>query len=181
MRKTRLNLKNIYPMKYLPITLFLTVFFSSCSLTENPQIAPPFKIDLYETVDYKENTVFDLSSQSGKPTIINFWFPSCPPCVAEFPQIDQFYLKNRNSVKVIGIQLLNLDSPQDGQDFVKEKNIHFAVGADPTGKVSVDYQIKVYPTTVFVNSQGLITGHWQGEITMEELDQQLLLLQNKAN
>ena len=121
-------------MKYLPITLFLTVFFSSCSLTENPQIAPPFKIDLYETVDYKENTVFDLSSQSGKPTIINFWFPSCPPCVAEFPEIDQFYLKNRNSVKVIGIQLLNLDSPQDGQDFVKEKNIHFAVGADPQGK-----------------------------------------------
>jgi len=181
MRKTRLNLKNIYPMKYLPITLFLTVFFSSCSLTENPQIAPPFKIDLYETVDYKENTVFDLSSQSGKPTIINFWFPSCPPCVAEFPQIDQFYLENKNSVNVVGIQLLGLDSAQDGQDFVKEKHIHFAVGADPLGKVSVNYHIKVYPTTVFVDSQGQIAGHWQGEITIEELDQQLLILQNKAN
>jgi hypothetical protein len=34
---------------------------------------------------------------------------------------------------------------------------------------------------VFVDSQGQIEGHWQGEITIEELDQQLLILQNKAN
>ena len=181
MRKTRLNLKTICHRKYVPITLFLAIFFSGCSFTENTEIAPPFKIDLYETIDYEENTVFDLSLQSGKPTIVNFWFPSCPPCVAEFPEIDRFYLKNRNSIKVVGIQLLGLDSAQDGQDFVRGKNIHFAVGADPTGKVSVDYHIKVYPTSVFVDSEGQIAGQWQGEISMQELDRQLLILQSEAN
>ncbi len=181
MQKTGLNLHPICHMKYLPITLCLVVFLSGCSFTENTKIAPPFKIELYETVDYKKNTVFDLRLPGGKPTIVNFWFPSCPPCIAEFPKIDQFYLENKNSVNVVGIQLLGLDSAQDGQDFVKEKHIHFAVGADPLGKVSVNYHIKVYPTTVFVDSQGQIAGHWQGEITIEELDQQLLILQNKAN
>ena len=181
MWKIGLNLKIICHMKYLPITLCLAVFLSACSFIENTEIAPPFKIDLYETVDYKKNAVFDLSLQSGKLTVVNFWFPACPPCVAEFPQIDQFYLENKNTVKVVGIQLLGLDSAQDGQDFVTEKNIHFAVGADPTGKVSVDYHIKVYPTTVFVDSQGHIASHWQGEISIEELNKQLLILRNKAN
>ena len=62
-------------MKYLPITLCLIVFLSGCSFTENTKIAPSFKIELYETVDYKKNTVFDLRLHGGKPTIVNFWFP----------------------------------------------------------------------------------------------------------
>ena len=124
MQKTGLDLHSICHMKYLRITLCLVVFLSGCSFTENTKIAPPFKIDLYETVDYKKNTVFDLRLQGGKPTIVNFWFPSCPPCVAEFPQIDQFYLENNNLIKeepyTISISIDN-----DEKEDLLEKDINF--------------------------------------------------------
>ena len=30
---------------------------------------------------------FDLDMHVGKPVLINFWFPSCPPCRAEMPDL----------------------------------------------------------------------------------------------
>ena len=145
----------------------------------NPhQTAPPFMIDLYHTTDHSEHEVFNLEQHKGTPTFINFWFPSCPPCVAEMPQLNKFYSQHKNDVNVVAIQLIGLDSMEDGQKFVKEKGIHFAVGPDPMGKVSVDYQISVYPTTIFVDSEGNIVDYWQGEINAEELKQKFTDIQN---
>ena len=156
-------------MKYLPITIFLTVFFISCSLIENPQIAPPFKIDLYETVDYKENTVFDLSSQSGKPTIINFWFPSCPPCTREIPEINQFHEEYKDSVTVVGIKLIGIDTIESGRDFMKSKNVSYRVGPDNDGSITVDYSISGFPTTIFIDKLGRIHEKWEGEIKKSDI------------
>ena len=97
------------------------------------------------------------------------------------PEIDNFYLQNKKDVEVVAIQLLGLDSINEGQNFVREKNIHFAVGADKTGKISVDYQISVYPTTVFVDAQCNIADYWQGQINIEELNRQLMNFHGKRN
>ena len=56
----------------------------------------------------------------GKIGLVKIW---CLP-------IDNFYLQNKKDVEVVAIQLLGLDSINEGQNFVREKNIHFAVGAD---------------------------------------------------
>ena len=74
-----------------------------------------------------------------------------------------------------------LESKEDGQNFVNEKSIDFAVGPDTTGKVSVDYQISVYPTTIFVDSKGNIADYWQGEINAEELKQKLTDIQKSED
>ena len=156
MRKTRLNLKTICHRKYVPITLFLAIFFSGCSFTENTEIAPPFKINLYETIDYEENTVFDLSLQSGKPTIVNFWFPSCPPCVAEMPDFELLHQKFKDDgLKGIGVELLGLESVEDGQTFVERLNVKYMLGpaqpTDDSGQIVMAYKITGFPTTIFID------------------------------
>ena len=171
----------IPPIK-LPLSLGVTLLIiAGCSFIAPPQVAPPFTVELYSTTDHTEGDVFILEQQQGSPTFINFWFPSCPPCVAEMPQLNKFYLQHKNDVDVVAVQLIGLDSIEDGQKFVDDKSIDFAVGPDTTGKVSVDYQISVYPTTIFVDSEGNIAEYWQGEINAEELEQKLTNLQRSKD
>ena len=47
--------------------------------------APGFKGDTFH------HGPFDLSRHEGKPVVINFWFPSCPPCRAEIPNFEHAY------------------------------------------------------------------------------------------
>lgn len=171
------------PRFLLFVTLIIVLIISSvgCLFISTPKVAPELTMDLYQTIDYNQNDVFDLEMSKGNPTFINFWFPSCPPCVAEMPEIDEFYLQNKNEVTVVAVQLLGLDSLEEGQIFVQEKNIHFAVGADKTGKISVDYQISVYPTTVFIDGEGNISDYWQGQIDIEELNHQLTNLNREKD
>ena len=171
----------IHPMNPLLSLAVTLLIITGCALIDPPPIAPPFTIDLYNTSDHSEGDVFNLDQRKGSPTFINFWFPSCPPCVAEMPQLNKFYLEHKNEVDVVAVQLIGLDSMEDGQNFVNEKSIDFAVGPDTTGKVSVDYQISVYPTTIFVDSKGNIADYWQGEINAEELKQKLTDIQKSED
>ena len=82
------------------------------------------------TKDYPDGGRFVLGDSISKPIIINFWFPSCPPCVEEMPDLNEFYHANKTNVDVLGIQLIGLDSLSDGQEFVSNMNIAYAVGPD---------------------------------------------------
>ena len=183
MQKTGLNLHSICHMKYLPITLCLVVFLSGCSFTENTKIAPPFKIELYETVDYKKNTVFDLRLHGGKPTIVNFWFPSCPPCVAETPDYELLHQKFKDDgLKVIGVELLGLDSVEDGQTFVERLNVKYMRGPDQTtddsGQIVMAYKITGFPTTIFIDRDQNIARKWTGALNLEKLEELTLAIMN---
>ena len=152
--------------------LLATTLFFLCvacqSQLVNPK-APYFSITTYETKFYKEGTTFNLDDNSKKPLILNFWFPSCPPCVKEMPDIDSVYRLYRDKVDVVGIQLIGLDSVSDGSDFVTESAISYAVGPDNDGSIAVDYGVTGFPTTVFIDSERNIYKSWQGEIKAEQL------------
>ena len=110
-----------------------------------------------------------LDESISKPIILNFWFPSCPPCIEEMPDINEFYHDNKAKVDVLGIQLIGLDSPSDGQKFVSDMNIAYAVGPDLDGSIAVNYSVHLFPTTIFVNQTGNITRSWQGIISKNEI------------
>ena len=170
--KMKMKMNNLYKL-ILPMTIIL-ILSISCIASNNPI---NFNISLYQpNVD-----TYQTKDITKDAYILNFWFPSCPPCVAEMPQLNKFYLEHKNEVDVVAVQLIGLDSMEDGQNFVNEKSIDFAVGPDTTGKVSVDYQISVYPTTIFVDSKGNIADYWQGEINAEELKQKLTNIQKSED
>ena len=128
-----------------------------------------FEVDLLRTEDYPTGGQFVLDEYISKPIVINFWFPSCPPCVKEMPDINEIYRDNKANVDVLGIQLIGLDSPSDGQEFVDDIGITYAVGADLDGSIAVNYSVHLFPTTIFVNQEGNITRSWQGIISKNEM------------
>ena len=142
----------------------------SCNKLGDRNKAPKFVIDLYGTKDYEEGVSYLFDPKGNSPRIVNFWFPSCPPCIAEMPEINSIYRKHKDNLDVVGIQLIGLDSLEDGQKFVTENGINYAVGPDIVGKIAVDYGVSVFPTTFFIDARGGIFKTWQGSISRQQMD-----------
>ena len=99
--------------------------------------APDFEIALFENQNHAKGEVFRLSEAQGRPVILNFWFPSCPPCVAEMPDIDAAFKAHKpDGIEFVGIQLVGLDTTADGQAFVDDIGVTYALGADETATSS---------------------------------------------
>ena len=115
--------------------------------------APDFELVLFATENHEKGEKIRLSQFKGQPVLLNFWFPSCPPCVAEMPDLETAYQKFKlQGVQFIGIQLLGLDTVADGQEFVESIGVNYMIGADQTedssGDIVREYVVRGFPTTV---------------------------------
>ncbi len=141
--------------------------------TERPaDAAPDFEIVLFETPNHKAGEVLRLSDLQGKPVVLNFWYPSCPPCRAEMPDLEEAFQAHRGQgVEFLGVEELILDTVQDGQDFVDEIGVTYALGADVEGDLIKEYGIVGFPTTVFIDRDQKIVRKWTGILNAEKIDE----------
>jgi thiol-disulfide isomerase/thioredoxin len=116
---------------------------------------------------------FSLELNEGKPVLVNFWFPSCPPCRAEMPDLQIAYEKYGEDVAFIGVQQLGLDSAANGEAFVRELGLTYPNMADINSTVQFGYEVFSFPTTVFLDKNHDIARTWTGIIGEEQLAEQL--------
>ena len=140
--------------------------------------APDFELVLFQTANHDAGDKIRLSQFRGQPVVLNFWYPSCPPCVAEMPELEEAFQKNKSDgVEFVGVQLVGLDTVQDGQEFVDRMGVTYALGPDETGDIIKDYKLTGFPTTVFIDDKQNIARKWTGILNaekIEELVQELL-------
>ena len=153
--------------------LFVTV---ACSNDEAPsaagQPAPDFQITLFGNEGHDKGSSLSLSDLEGRPVVLNFWYPSCPPCRLEMPDLEAASIKHAaNGVEFVGIQSLVLDTVEDGQQFIDEFGITYAVGPDADGEILVDYEVSGFPTTIFLNKDHQVVRKWSGILDAEKLDE----------
>ena len=104
--------------------------------------------------DAKDITGRSINKETlkGKMSIINFWFTSCAPCVAEIPgfnKIVEKYGKDRINFIAIG-----KDGHQDITDFLKDHPWQFDQIADGTKIIEETFKSRWgYPTTFLVNEE----------------------------
>ncbi len=134
--------------------------------------APDFEIVLFETPNHRAGEVLRLSDLQGSPVVVNFWYPSCPPCRAEMPDLEEPFQAHRGKgVEFVGVEELILDTVQDGQDFVDQIGVTYALGADLEGDLIREYGIVGFPTTVFIDRDQKIVRKWTGILNAEKIDE----------
>ena len=139
---------------------------------DSADTAPDFQIVLFQTALHDAGENLRLSDLKGAPVVVNFWFPSCPPCRAEMPDLEKVFQNHRkDGVEFVGVQLLGLDSEEDGQEFVAEVGVNFAIGADEDGSIFQAYEVRGFPTTVFIDSDLRIARSWTGPLNEEKLEE----------
>ena len=129
--------------------------------------APAFKGDTFH------HGTFDLSEYEGKPVVINFWFPSCPPCRAEIPNFEHAYQTlgppGSDQIVFVGIQAVGFDTAADGVEFLAKMKADYPSIPDVGGAIHIAYQIVAAPTTIFLDADHNVLSVHQGYIRHNQL------------
>jgi peroxiredoxin len=131
-----------------------------------------FQITLFGNENHEAGDTLNLTDYAGKPVVLNFWYPSCPPCALEMPDLEAAFKKHKeNGVEFIGIMSLILDTVAEGQEFVDDFGITYAIGPDTQGDILVNNKVIGFPTTIFLNEDHEVVRKWTGILNAEKLDE----------
>jgi len=101
---------------------------------------------------------FRLSEQRGNVVVINFWYPSCPPCRDEMPAFQEAWeqYEGRN-VRFIGLFVpQGFDTEVEARQFVDELGLTFDFATDVRARVAQEYAVVYFPTTYFIDQGGRV-------------------------
>ena len=112
-----------------------------------------------------------LSELKGKPVIINFWATWCGPCLLEMPNIQKLYEKYPDQFEVLAVNAG--ESERTVQKFVDAVGLTFIILLDVDGEVQQQYWIKGYPTSYFIDKDGIIRFQHIGLLTEAQLSDYL--------
>ena len=144
----------------------------AATTVDSAETAPDFELTLFRTALHNAGENLRLSDLKGHPVVVNFWFPSCPPCRAEMPDLEKVFQNHRkDGVEFVGVQLLGLDTAQDGQEFIDEVGVNFAIGADEGDSIFRAYDVRSFPTTVFLDRDLRFVRKWAGPLNEEKLEE----------
>ena len=134
-------------------------------------VAASFSFEAFGNENFEKDQPISLDTFEGKPIVLNFWYPSCPPCRLEMPHFEAAFQAHKDEVAFVAIQQLGLDSVDEGQKFVEEFGLTYAVGPDTSGTVIREYDVKTFPTTIFLDADHNIVRKWAGPLNEEKLNE----------
>jgi thiol-disulfide isomerase/thioredoxin len=124
------------------------------------------------TLESLEDQNISLSDFKGTPVMVNFWATWCPPCRAEMPLIQAYAKANQDEVVVLAVNAG--EDKATIQSFATAQNLDDLVFLlDPDNSVASLYRIPGFPTSLFVDAEGLLTAVHIGELNEELLIQYL--------
>lgn len=130
--------------------------------------APNFTLT---TLDGKQ---VSLSDFRGKPVMINFWYATCPGCLAETPGLERFYAAQQAAGKRFVILAVNsVDDAPTAQQFVQQYGITYTPVLDDNQRVATLYNLNATPTSYFIDRQGIIRFVQVGPIDEATLQQKV--------
>lgn len=101
--------------------------------------------------------IFQLSDQLGKVVVLNFWASWCTPCQVEMPALQNTYEHfTKDQVVILAINGTIQDNYQSAISFMDSRGLTLPVAFDLNGSATNQYQIKGFPTTVFIDQHGII-------------------------
>jgi len=98
------------------------------------------------------NGKFDSEKLKGKPTLINFWFTKCAPCIDEMPVLNKIKEKYKNDLNFIAI---TYEKKEDVEKFLEKHPFdfeHLVDAEDFTDQLG----IKAYPMNLFLDKNGIL-------------------------
>lgn len=118
-----------------------------------------------------------LETPQGAHTVVNLWATWCPPCIAEMPELAEFY-RERDPRKVRFVSL-SYDKPADLEKvraYHEKTNLPFSVYVlgDMETPEDIDEALGTVfggalPTTYIFDAQGKVVKEWEGAITLDML------------
>ena len=110
-----------------------------------------------------------LADLRGHPVVLNFWASWCPPCLTELPALVSAW----NAERPAGLQVLAINGDDERvaviREFTTRMVLPFPVLLDARARVNNRYRVTGLPTTVFIDSAGIVRALNPGPIDADAL------------
>ncbi|MEP7241296.1 MAG: DsbE family thiol:disulfide interchange protein [Devosia sp.] len=114
---------------------------------------------------------FDTARLRGQVTVVNVFASWCIPCRDEHKVLER--LKAETGVALFGIN--QKDQPDQAAAFLAELgNPYDAIGADASGRASIDWGVYGVPETFVVDTAGIIRFKHTGPLSMDDIDREIV-------
>jgi len=138
----------------LVVILTAGLVITGCTADSEPtatvsNVAPDFQL---QNLDGQS---ISLSDFKGNPVLINFWATWCGPCAFEMPYIQEIY-DERSGEGLIVLAINVGESASQVEQFMQSRNLSIPVLLDTERVVSRKYGIRAFPTTFFVDKDGIM-------------------------
>lgn len=119
------------------------------------------KVIEFETTDLEGNTVSSKEIfAKNQYTMINFWASWCGPCVGELPELEKLNKAfEEKGCGIIGVLTDGMEAGglADAKDIIADTGVTYLNVIDSMG-LAQEINIQAIPTTIFVDSNGVIVG-----------------------
>jgi peroxiredoxin len=104
-----------------------------------------------------DGATYQLSDLRGKAVIVNLWTSWCPPCKAEMPAMQKVFdtFKDQGFV-ILAVNATHQDTAAKAAQFAEDYDLSFPILLDFNGGVTTAYQIHSFPTSFFIDAEGLV-------------------------
>lgn len=112
-----------------------------------------------------------LDLAQDKVTILNFWATWCTPCRAEMPELEVFH---RQYPDANFVTINNITSEKGGinsvREFLASRDYSFPVIADEGSRLTSQFEVNSFPTTLVFDKQGELIDKHVGVISLSALE-----------
>jgi thiol-disulfide isomerase/thioredoxin len=135
-----------------------------------PQSGPGFEVSkwsmatppAFELADITGKT-WRLADLKGRAALLNFWASWCEPCRAEMPTLQQ--VAELYGAEKLVVLAINFKEPAArALQFAKTTGVTLPVLLDIDGKTAARWGVKVFPTTLMIDSRGRARQRVMGEV-----------------
>ena len=121
----------------------------SKSFEPEDYIDKEFPLPTLTTLDNKK---ISINSLKGKPTLINFWFTTCKPCIEEMPVLSVIKTQLKDSVNFIAI---TYETTEKTKVFFKKHKFNFTQIANAK-KFTESMNMQAFPVNIFLDKNGIV-------------------------
>ncbi len=132
----------------------------------------------FEVVQF-DGATFRLSEETvDQAVVLNFWYPTCPPCREEMPAFEAAWQELKGEpVRFLGLYVpQGFDSEQDARDFVDELGLTFSFATDRLARIAEAYELEYFPKTYFIDMEGKVVATHISTLEPEEIVRQVRAL-----
>ena len=98
------------------------------------------------------NKRINIDSLKGKPTLINFWFTTCKPCIEEIPVLNKIKSQLKDSANFIAI---TFESIEKTRTFLNRHKFSFTQIANAKN-FTESMNMSAFPVNIFLDKNGIV-------------------------